>query len=75
MLRYSSFTASFQMNILGIQPEFKKNGEYPVVSDLDRFNVNSIAGNLATQSHWVELMQDRSICPSVWFTHSVDLSD
>ena len=41
------------MNVLGIQPEFKKNGEYPVVSDLDRFNANSIAGNLASQSCWL----------------------
>ena len=72
MLGYSSFPGSFQMNVLGIRPEFKKNGVYPVDSDLAELMANSIAGSLLTQSRWLGAIQDCSICPIVWFTRSVD---
>ena len=63
------------MNVLGICPEFKKNGVYPVNSDLAELMANSIAGSLLTQSHWLGAIQDHSICPIIRFTCLVDPSD
>ena len=63
------------MNVLGICPEFKKNGAYPVDLDLAELMANSIAGSLLTQSRWLGAIQDHSICPIVRFARSVDSLD
>ena len=42
--------AEFHTITRGIRPLFKKNGAYPVLSDLAELIANCIAGNLLTQS-------------------------
>jgi hypothetical protein len=74
-LGYSSEFASFHMNVQGMHPEFKKKGAYPVISDLDTLIANSMAGNVNTQSHCIELIHECSICPIVRFVRLVAPSD
>ena len=73
-LGYLLLLGASQIIPLGICPVFRKNGEYPVDSDCARLIVNSIAGNLETQSFWVGPIQDRNICPIVRLARSVEPS-
>jgi hypothetical protein len=46
---YSDKGMEFQINGQGKQPVLRKNGEYPVLSNLAELITNSIVGNSKTQ--------------------------
>ena len=65
-------SGAFQTIALGILPLFRKNGAYPVLSNLAELIANWIVGNFPTQSFWSGLMHCQSICPMVLFMCSID---
>ncbi|CAK5277888.1 unnamed protein product [Mycena citricolor] len=58
-------------NDLGIIPLFRKNGEYPVVSDRAMFMANSTAGRRVTQSVCLSLTHCLRSCVTVLLARSV----